>query len=252
MFIFIFIFVLDFGLDFFFLLFFIFLLPSGFRGSAASGPHNPTTHYYPHYLHHQRPGPMASVPNGGPPPPPAAATPCAAATPAAAAAAAPAAAATTPAIDLSSEESKDNAPDVQSRFDIEMAEYMKTVINGNGFDLLSFWDDAARPRCDSSNTVYEMAKFPILLARVYHSADSSSCQSERDFSALTFILNDLRGSMREDYIGMMMLLNLNQNIIPEMSSFNNSHAEKKNVRAKALTLAAKAQATGAGDVVEVF
>ena len=134
-----------------------------------------------------------------------------------------------------------------------MAEYMKTAINGNGFDLLSFWDDAARPRCDSSNTVYEMAKFPILsmLARVYHSADSTSCQSERDFSALTFILNDLRGSMREDYIGMMMFLNLNQNRIPDMSSLNNSHAEKKNVRAKALTLAAKAQAAGAGDVVEI-
>ena len=116
MFIFIFIFVLDFGLDFFFLLFFIFLLPSGFRGSAASGPHNPTTHYYQHYLHHQRPGPMASVPKGGPPPPPAAApaaaTPGAAATPAAAAPVAAPAAAITPAIDLSSEEGKDNASDL--------------------------------------------------------------------------------------------------------------------------------------------
>ena len=57
--------------------------------------------------------------------------------------------------------------------------------------------------------------------------------------------------MREDYIGMMMFLNLNQNRIPDMSSLNNSHAEKKNVRAKALTLAAKAQAAGAGDVVEI-
>ena len=49
----------------------------------------------------------------------------------------------------------------------------------------------------------------------------------------------------------MMFLNLNQNRIPEMSSLNNSHAEKKNVRAKALTLAAKAHAAGAGDVVEI-
>ena len=98
-----------------------------------------------------------------------------------------------------------------------------------------------------------MAKFPILslFTRVYHSADSTSCQSERDFSALTFILNDLRHSMREDYVGMTMFLNLNQNIIPEIASLNKSHAEKKHIRAKALTLAAKAQAAGAGDVVEI-
>ena len=56
---------------------------------------------------------MASVPTAGPPPPSAAGTPSAAATPAAAAAAAaPATAAPVPAIDPSSEESKDNGSDL--------------------------------------------------------------------------------------------------------------------------------------------
>ena len=101
--------------------------------------------------------------------------------------------------------------------------------------------------------MFELAKFPILatLAWVYHSADSTSCQSERDFSALTFILNDLRHSMREDHVGMMMFLNLNQNRIPEISSLTNSQAKRNNVRAKALSLAAKAQAVGAGNVVDI-
>ena len=53
--------------------------------------------------------------------------------------------------------------------------------------------------------------------------------------------------MREDYVG-MIFLTLNQNRIPDISSLTNSHAERKNVRTKALALAAKAQAAGAGCV----
>ena len=56
--------------------------------------------------------------------------------------------------------------------------------------------------------------------------------------------------MREDFIGMMIFLALTQNRIPEISSLTNSYAERKNVRAKALALAAKAQAAGAGDEVD--
>ena len=49
---------------------------------------------------------------------------------------------------------------------------------------------------------------------------------------------------------MMIFLTLNQNRIPDISSLTNSYAERKNVRAKALALAAKAQAAGAGDEVD--
>lgn len=58
---------------------------------------------------------------------------------------------------------------MQSRFDLEMEEYMEMGINGNGFHLL-FWDDASRSFCDSSNKVYELAKRAILgmFATVYH------------------------------------------------------------------------------------
>ena len=56
--------------------------------------------------------------------------------------------------------------------------------------------------------------------------------------------------MREDYVG-MIFLTLNQNRIPDISSLTNSHAERKNVRTKALALAAKAQAAGAADVVNI-
>ena len=48
-----------------------------------------------------------------------------------------------------------------------------------------------------------------------------------------------------------MILNLNSNRIPEISSVTNSHAQRKSVRAKALALAAKAQAAGVGYVVDI-
>ena len=57
--------------------------------------------------------------------------------------------------------------------------------------------------------------------------------------------------MREDFIGMMIFLALTQNRIPEISSLTNSYAERKNVGAKALALAAKAQAAGVGYVVDI-
>ena len=72
---------------------------------------------------------------------------------------------------------------------------------------------------------------------------------EKDFSALTFFLNDLRHSRRVGYIG--MFLNLSHNIIPDISLSTNSHIERKTVRAKALVLAAKERAAGARDVVDV-
>ena len=48
-----------------------------------------------------------------------------------------------------------------------------------------------------------------------------------------------------------MFLTLNRKKIPDISSSTNSHAERKNVRTKALALAAKAQAAGAADVVNI-
>ena len=55
--------------------------------------------------------------------------------------------------------------------------------------------------------------------------------------------------MREGYIG-IKILNLNQNIIPDISSLTDSHAERKNVRANSLALAANGKAAGGGEVVD--
>lgn len=55
---------------------------------------------------------------------------------------------------------------------------------------------------------------------------------------------NLRHSLRGDHNGTNMFSDLNQNRTPNKSSLHTGHAEKKNVLAKALSLAAKVQAAG--------
>ncbi|CAM9653025.1 unnamed protein product, partial [Sphacelaria rigidula] len=54
-------------------------------------------------------------------------------------------------------------------------------------------------------------KFPLLpaLARVYLSVNSTSCQSERDFSVLSTTLTKLRCQTGPDRVYKMMFLRLN-------------------------------------------
>lgn len=141
-----------------------------------------------------------------------------------------------------------------SRFEKEVAEYKSLPeVSGSKFDLLSFWDDAARPRLDEDGNIRELAKFPILamFARVFHSADTTSCQSERDFSALAFCMNNLRLSMRQDRVEMMMFLKQNKGMIPEIRSYTKKLEVMQKVQSGGFDKAVRAQADGAGEKIVV-
>ena len=103
-----------------------------------------------------------------------------------------------------------------------MAEYKALPeASGSEFDLLAFWDDASKPRIEEDGSTRELARSPTLamFARVFLSADTTSCQSERGFSALAICMNNLRLSMRQDRVEMMMFLKLNSGMIPEIRSY---------------------------------
>ena len=53
-----------------------------------------------------------------------------------------------------------------------------------------------------------------LLACLYHGVEATSCQSERNFSALAFRIAHLRSSMAPFKVEQMMFLRLNQDYIP--------------------------------------
>lgn len=101
---------------------------------------------------------------------------------------------------------------------IEIYDKMPITVSRN-FDLARLWKDAASPKRDSDGNVLEAPKFPLLavFTKVYHSVDSTSCRSERDFSALAPTMIILRYDMTLTRVHEMMFLELNVRPIPEVA-----------------------------------
>lgn len=145
------------------------------------------------------------------------------------------------------------ASTVASRFDKEIMEYkFSPEISGSNFDLLSFWDDAARPSLDDYGNIRALAKFPTLamLARVFHSVETTTtCQPAGELPSVAFSMSNLRQSMRRDCVDMMAFLKLNKGMIPEVRSYTQKLDEK--VQSDGYDKAVIAQADGAGQKVVV-
>ena len=78
----------------------------------------------------------------------------------------------------------------------EMAEYTKQAASKNNskFDFLQYWEARGTDGEDPSGKVVVPARWPHigLLARLYAGIDTTSCQAERNFSALKQVLSDMR------------------------------------------------------------
>ena len=112
---------------------------------------------------------------------------------------------------------------LQIRMSTEVEKYKQppAVANNKDFDALGYWRDAGSPRLDPHGNVMAAAQFPILsvLARVYLCIDSTSCQSEREFSQLGFVHSSLRRRTTPDRVEKTMFLRTNSDLIPEVKSF---------------------------------
>ena len=53
------------------------------------------------------------------------------------------------------------------------------------------------------------------IARLYHGIEATSCQAERNFSALAHLIGDLRSSMLASKVERMMFIRLNRYLIDE-------------------------------------
>ena len=75
---------------------------------------------------------------------------------------------------------------------------------------------------DAGGSVIEGPRFPLLsaLARVYLSVNSTSCQSERDFSILSTNLTKLRCQMSPDRVSKIMYVRLNAGRVKEVKYIN--------------------------------
>ena len=100
----------------------------------------------------------------------------------------------------------------------EFAAYMKeaAATNDAKFDLLKYWNARGVDGVDVAGNVVAPARWPhlSLLARLYAGVDTTSCQAERNFSALKQVLSDMRAGTLPRKIEQMLLLRLNRHLIP--------------------------------------
>ena len=123
-----------------------------------------------------------------------------------------------------------------------------------GFSLPGFWRRRGSPKLSQAiGEVIEEAAMPHLAlpTRLYHGAEATSCQAERNFSALALLIGNMRSSMGAFKVEQMMFLRLNQRCIPEIAAYNRVIDRQQARRNQCREDTDKAQNEGAGDLIEI-
>ena len=100
----------------------------------------------------------------------------------------------------------------------------------DGFNLLEFWNRRDTDSvCPTTSTVTSPAEMPYLafIARLYHGVEATSCQAERNFSALAHLIGDLRSSMLASKVERMMFIRLNRHLIDEFRELDAAVAQAR-------------------------
>ena len=124
----------------------------------------------------------------------------------------------------------------------------------DGFSLPGFWRRRDSPKLSqATGEVIEEAAMPHLAlpARLYHGVEATSCQTERNFSALALLIGNMRSSMGAFKVEQMMLLRLNQRCIPEIAAYNRIIDTQQARRNQCREGTDKAQNEEAGGLIEI-
>lgn len=105
----------------------------------------------------------------------------------------------------------------------EFAEYMREPAPPDDdptFTVLEYWKPRAVDGLDKSGNVILPARWPHvgLVARLFAGIDTTSCQAERNFSALKLVVSDLRSSMSPAKVEQTVFLRLNRQLIPGLGN----------------------------------
>ena len=119
-------------------------------------------------------------------------------------------------------------------------------IDVHGFNLLGFWNRRGTDSACPTSTVTTPAEMPYLafLTRLYHGVEATSCQAERNFSALANLIGDLRSSMLASKVE-------RKHMVDEVRDFDAAKAKAKARVAKSARQWATAQQKRANMVVDV-
>ena len=119
---------------------------------------------------------------------------------------------------------------------------------------MGFWSrrgtDSA---CLTTGAVTSPAEMPYLafLARLYHGVEATSCQAERNYSALANLISDLRSNLIASKVERMMFIRLNKHMVDEVRDLDAAKAKAKASLAKSAKQSATAQQERANMVVGV-
>ena len=99
----------------------------------------------------------------------------------------------------------------------------------NAFNLLGFWNRRGTDSvCPTTSTFTSPAEMPFLafVARWNHGIEATSCQAERNFSALAHLIGGLRSSsMLASKVERMMFIRLNKHLIDEVRELDAAVAQ---------------------------
>ena len=85
------------------------------------------------------------------------------------------------------------------------------------FSLLAFWRRRNKPSAYAETGAVEAGlSYLALITRLYHGIESTSCESEMNFSALGILIGSLRNSMLPAKVERMVFLRLNMLYIPDV------------------------------------
>ena len=106
------------------------------------------------------------------------------------------------------------------------------------FSLLEFWK---RRRTGMP--------FLALIARLYTGIESTSCQAERNFSALAFLIGHLRSTTAPGKVERLMFLRLNRLFIPDIKALHDAVEAKKAAADRCKERVAQVEAAAAGSTI---
>ena len=139
----------------------------------------------------------------------------------------------------------------------ELTRYVAEGVHADtdDFSLPGFWLRRSSPTlAEGTTTSVAPAEMPHLglIARLYRGVEATSCQSERNFSSLSFLLASLRSTMGTFKVEQMMFLRLNQGFIPEVKkAYQEMVTKLKDRREKCVSAVASVQGAAAGETVVV-
>ena len=92
--------------------------------------------------------------------------------------------------------------------------------------------------------------FLALITRLYNGIESTSCQAERNFSALAFLIGHLRSTTAPGKVERLMFLRLNRLFIPDIKALQHDAGEaKKAATDRCKERVAQVEAAAAGSTI---